>query len=108
MDTNLFNLILQSQSKDGNVPWITIIATLAAMIPAILAYLKGLKVEKDVKEVHLSINSRLDRWLEVEKKQGYAEGKAEERQEAAGTQAGPSQPLTEERIRAIFAEMMKK
>lgn len=108
MDTNLFNLIRQSHEQGSNAPWITIASAIVAAIPAILAYLKGLKVEKDVKEVHLSINSRLDRWLEVEKKQGYAEGKAEERHEAAVTQAAPSLPLTEERIRAIFAEMMKK
>lgn len=108
MDTNLFNLLLQSHEQGPNTPWIAIVSAIVAMIPAILAYLKGLKVEKDVKEVHLSINSRLDKWLEVEKKQGYAEGKAEERQEAAVTQAAPSQPLTEERIRAIFSEMMKK
>lgn len=53
---------------------IAIIAVTPPTIVSLLALLKTRKVEADVKEVHLSLNSRLDKYIELTEKAAHAEG----------------------------------
>ncbi len=69
-----------------------IIAIISAIPPtfvALLALLRSMKVEKAVQEVHLSINSRMDKFIEITKTVSHAEGVKEQKdkqsREANGT-----------------------
>lgn len=45
--------------------------------PAILAAIASLYAVRKVQQVHISINSRFDQWMEATKKSSYAEGMLE-------------------------------
>ena len=70
MDTNAINeliKLLASQKSGGTIDIHTVVLIIAAIAPtlaAIAAYIKAKTVQAEVKDVHLSINSRLDGWLE--------------------------------------------
>lgn len=87
MDTNLLQqlLLLSAQKSHGisDASWVLIIAAVTPTLVALAAYLKTRAVSTAVKEVHLSINSRFDEWLKVEREQGVASGRIEERKDAA-------------------------
>jgi hypothetical protein len=57
---------------------IAIIVSTPPTIVAIVGLVIGLKNKDAVKEVHLSLNSRLDQLLELTKKAGIAEGRKSE------------------------------
>lgn len=58
-----------------------LIAALATFMAAGASLIVALRTRSAVQEVHLSINSRLDKWLEVAGKQGHAAGLKEGRDE---------------------------
>lgn len=70
MDTNLVHELLKmaaTNKSGGTIDLATVILILAALAPtlaAIGAFFKAKAVQAEVKDVHLSINSRLDGWLE--------------------------------------------
>lgn len=71
MDTNLFNELMKAvaANKGGGatIDMATVMLILGALAPtitALAAYFKAKAVQAEVKDVHLSINSRLDGWLE--------------------------------------------
>lgn len=69
MDTNLFYELIRNAAanKSSSVTTQTLLLILTAVAPtlaALAAYLKAKAIQSEVKDVHLSINSRLDGWLE--------------------------------------------
>jgi hypothetical protein len=84
MDTNVaVQIVKGSGNLISDSSWALIIAALTPTLVALAAYLKAKAVSKQVNEVHLSINSRLDQWLKTEREQGEAHGRVEERKDAA-------------------------
>lgn len=84
MDTNLLLQLIQAagHNKSSGIDSQTVLLILTALMPtlaALAAYLKARAVEAGVKEVHLSINSRLDGWLE----HARASGRDDERKSVA-------------------------
>jgi len=83
MDTNvlqlLTHLLAQKPNSGTNDTLVLVLVALAPTLTALAAYLKARSVDAGVKEVHLAINSRFDEWLAVERKQGVATGRQEER-----------------------------
>ena len=88
MDTNaVYELIkiLALQKESRGIDTQTLILILAAIAPtlaAIAAYIKAKAVLAETKDVHLSINSRLDGWLEKAREDGVL-GERREVAEAA-------------------------
>lgn len=81
MDTNLFLLLhqLATQRSSGTDTVTLVLVALAPTLAALAAFLKARSAVDGVKEVHLAINSRLDKWLEIERTQGVASGRQTER-----------------------------
>lgn len=85
MDTNLVEAIVRtalSEARDGTSTIIIAVAIIAAIpstLAAILAYVQAKTAVKGVREVHLAINSRMDKWLKIESDQGVAKGRLEGR-----------------------------
>jgi len=75
MYSNLrFNLTMNNDT-------IIIAAIIAAIPPTLTAYVAFKSIKKDVREVHLSLNSRLDQLLQSEKIISRAEGVREGKNE---------------------------
>jgi hypothetical protein len=90
MDTNsvavLLQLMEQSRAAAPAVGGITsqqviymLITAIVAGAPGIAAWLKSIANNLAIKEVHVAINSRLDEWIKVERRQGERDGRDEER-----------------------------
>lgn len=92
MDTNLFLLLVkasqEASSSGTSTSTLVIMALIAALPPTLVAlagWFKSQKVEKDVAEVHLSINSRLEQLLKGERVAGELDGRTKATQEAVVT-----------------------
>jgi len=89
MDTNVVYELIRAfanSKQGGGIDTQTVLLILTAVTPTLAAlatYLKAKSVHDEVKDVHLSINSRLDGWLE----KARADGVTEERRAVADTAA---------------------
>lgn len=64
-------------------------ALIVAVPPTLIAIAGLVAVLRKVETVHKTINSRLDQWLKVERGQGVAEGREQQRQESADQKSNP-------------------
>ena len=53
---------------------ITFLTALAALIAAVITLIKTLKNGKQIQEIHVSINSRMDEFLKLAKESSFAKG----------------------------------
>jgi 5-enolpyruvylshikimate-3-phosphate synthase len=56
---------------------IQVLSSIGAVITSLVTLLKGFQVSKQVQEVHLSVNSRIDEMLSLAKIAAHAEGMKE-------------------------------
>jgi hypothetical protein len=94
MDTNVLHLLqqLSAQKTSSHDAVVFIVVALAPTLAALAAYLKARAAVAGVKEVHLSINSRFDEWLRVERTQGIASGRQQERDSQKTDGKQPTDP----------------
>lgn len=71
------------QQKSTSIEVITLILNALGPVLAAIAAFFARSAVAGVKEVHLAINSRLDQWLLLERKQGVETGRQQERDDAA-------------------------
>jgi len=70
-----------------------VLVAIVAAIPGTLSVLVSLRNKRDIRELHLAVNSRLTELLEQTAKASHAEGRAERRSDdPAGLPSWPKGP----------------
>ncbi len=127
MDTNLVTILqtlaaasAKTGGHDNSLLTLVLIAIITAA-PSVASYFKAKEAVRNVKEVHVAINSRLDKWLAVERDQGISDGRnqahTEAREQAAAvaisthkeaTKIAAASRLTEDELRELVIALKQQ